>query len=196
MRLFILSFTLFLSTYAFGQSKKLPFDAIPPAPEAYTACNVLARTIEGLGFRYRWATEELTEEDLNYKFSEGSRTLDETLDHIYGLAETIINAVESKPSIRPLEIDHLTYEERRYKTLFFLLRASQILRKSNDSDIKKMNIVFLRGERKSEFPFWNHLNGPIADALWHTGQVVSSRRASGNPISPRVSVFTGTVRQQ
>jgi len=196
MRFLFVCLSLVMWSSTFAQGKKLPFDVIPEAPATYTACNVLARTIEGLGFRYRWATEDLTEEDLNYQFSEGSRTLDETLDHLYGLAETIINAIESKPSIRPLEIDHLTYEERRYKTLFFLLRASQKLRKANDADIQKMNIIFVRGERQSEFPFWNHLNGPIADALWHTGQVVASRRASGNPLSPRVSVFMGTVRQQ
>jgi len=173
----------------------LPFDEIPPAPETYTACNVLARTVEGLGFRYRWATEDLTTEDLDYQFSESSRKLDETLDHLYGLAETIINAVERKPSVRPLDIGDLSYEDRRLQTLMFLKSAAETLRKSKDSDLSSMNIVFKRGEQESTFPFWNHLNGPIADALWHTGQVVASRRASGNPISGKVSVFMGKVRQ-
>jgi hypothetical protein len=36
---------------------------------------------------------------------------------------------------------------------------------------------------------------PISDALWHCGQVVSLRRASGNPFSSKVSVFTGKVRE-
>ena len=179
---------------SFGQ-EALPFDEIPPAPEEYTACNVMARTIEGLGFRYRWATEDLTESDLKYQFSESSRTLEETIDHIYGLAETIVNAVEFKPSVRPLDIGGMTYEEKRSKTLMFLKTSAEILRKSKDSDLNKMNIVFKRGETESSFPFWNHLNGPIADALWHTGQVVASRRASGNPFSSKVSVFMGRVRQ-
>jgi len=179
---------------SYGQNA-LPFDEIPPAPETYTACNVLARTIEGLGFRYRWATEDLTEEDRKYQFSESSRTLDETLEHLYGLAETIVNAVEHKPSIRPLDIGDMSFDEKRMKTLMFLKTAAEILRKSKDSDLSTMNIVFKRGETESSFPFWNHLNGPIADALWHTGQIVASRRASGNPISSKVSVFMGKVRQ-
>ena len=183
-----------MTSLTYGQDA-LPFDEIPAAPEAYTACNVLARTIEGLGFRYRWATEDLTEEDRKYQFSESSRTLDETIEHIYGLAETIINAVDHKPSIRPLDIGDMTYEEKRLKTLMFLKSAAEILRKSKDSDLSKMNIVFKRGETESSFPFWNHLNGPIADAIWHTGQVVASRRASGNPFSSKVSVFMGKVRQ-
>lgn len=185
---------MLLTSISYGQDA-LPFDEIPPAPETYTACNVLARTIEGLGFRYRWATEDLTEEDRSYRFSEGSRTLDETLEHLYGLAETVINAVERKPSIRPLDIGDMSFDEKRMKTLMFLKSAAEILRKSKDSDLSTMNIVFKRGETESTFPFWNHLNGPIADALWHTGQIVASRRASGNPISSKVSVFMGNVRQ-
>ena len=41
------------------------------------------------------------------------------------------------------------------------------------------------------FPFWNMINGPISDAIWHSGQVVANRRASGNPINPKVNVFIG-----
>jgi hypothetical protein len=42
-----------------------------------------------------------------------------------------------------------------------------------------------------EFPFWNQINGPISDALWHCGQVVMNRRASGNPLQLGVNVFVG-----
>jgi len=35
------------------------------------------------------------------------------------------------------------------------------------------------------------LNGPIADALTHVGQVISFRRTSGNPIPKGVNVFMG-----
>ena len=44
-------------------------------------------------------------------------------------------------------------------------------------------------------PFWNQLNGPIEDAVWHSGQIVVFRRASGNPISKKISVSTGKVRE-
>ena len=56
-------------------------------------------------------------------------------------------------------------------------------------------MVFLGNSGTSEFPFWNLINGPIADAIWHTGQVVTLRRASGNPFNSQVSVLQGKLRE-
>ncbi len=39
-------------------------------------------------------------------------------------------------------------------------------------------------------------SGPIADALWHTGQIVSFRRSSGNPIPKGVNMLTGERSEQ
>jgi hypothetical protein len=39
-------------------------------------------------------------------------------------------------------------------------------------------------------PFWHVINGPIADALTHVGQVNSFRRLAGNP-TPKANVFLG-----
>ena len=54
-----------------------------------------------------------------------------------------------------------------------------------------MPIRFKMGDDDLDFPFWNAINGPVADALSHVGQVVSYRRAAGNPIDPQVNVFLG-----
>ena len=75
-----------------------------------------------------------------------------------------------------------------------LKEASDILKASDPAEMEQFNLVFQRGEKQSVSPFWNLLNGPLADALWHTGQVVAFRRASGNPIDGRVSVFQGKLR--
>jgi hypothetical protein len=40
-------------------------------------------------------------------------------------------------------------------------------------------------------PFWHLINGPMADALTHTGQISSFRRLAGNP-APRSHPFTCT----
>ena len=64
---------------------------IPEAPEAYSAATVAARMVEGLGFRFYWATEGLRPEDLAYKPSEEARTTEETINHIYGLSRTRIS---------------------------------------------------------------------------------------------------------
>jgi len=63
----------------------LPYFQIPDYPESYSAYTVAARVIDGLGFRYYWATEGLTEKDLVYRPSEEARSMLETIDHIQNL---------------------------------------------------------------------------------------------------------------
>ena len=170
----------------------LPYYEIPDYPETYMAGTVAARMVDGLGFRYYWATEGLRAEDLDYKPSSEGRTNGETIDHIYGLSKVIVNATLQKPNVRPEE-PNMSFEEKRKQTLINIKTAADILR--NSDDLNKFNIVFERENGTSEFPFWNNLNGPIADALWHCGQVVLLRRASGNPFNSKASVFIGKVRE-
>lgn len=168
--------------------EKLPYYEIPEHSEVYTAGTVAARMVDGLGFRYYWATEGLRDEDLAYKPSEEARTTSETIDHIYGLTKVIVNSTLKKTNSR-VEESEMTFAEKRKKTLENIKTAAEILRASKD--ISEFKIVF--GE--NEFPFWNQLNGPIADALWHCGQVISFRRSSGNPYNSKASVFSGKVRE-
>lgn len=194
--------TCLISVVAFGtghtqtsDNMKLPYYEIPDYPESYSATTVTARLVDGLGFRYYWATEGLRPEDLAYKPSETGRTCLETLDHIYGLTTTLLNAVKKQPNDRSVPRPELDYAEMREATLMNIKMASDILRESDDSEMEDMDLVFKRGTTSSEFPFWNMLNGPLADAMWHTGQIVVLRRASGNPFNSRVSVFQGRLRQ-
>jgi hypothetical protein len=46
---------------------ELPYYEIPDYPESYTAGAVAARMLDGLGFRYYWATEGLRDEDLVFR---------------------------------------------------------------------------------------------------------------------------------
>jgi hypothetical protein len=54
-----------------------------------------------------------------------------------------------------------------------------------------MSIIFDRKGKISNFPIWNLMNGPLEDAIYHTGQIVSFRRTAGNPIPKGVNVFLG-----
>ena len=174
---------------------QLPYYEIPAYPEAYEAETIAARMIDGLGYRYFWATKDLREEDLNYKPSEDSRTAKETLDHIYGLSEVVKNGALNKPNIRPAQQTEMSFEEKRKATLENIKAASDFLRTAAKGTTAKSKVIFQRGEQTSEFPFWNLLNGPLADAIYHVGQIVAYRRASGNPMDSRVSVFSGKTRE-
>ena len=171
------------------QKSDLPYYQIPDYPEEYNANNVAARMLDGLGYRYYWATEGLREEDLAYRPSEDSRTTGETLQHIYGLSRTIMTAPQSKVNTYPRE--DLTFEETRKRTLENIQLASRLLKEGKEGDMDNYKMIFQRGDNTTEYPFWNMINGPIADAIYHTGQVVAYRRASGNPIPPGVRVLTG-----
>ena len=185
---------LLMGVFVFSQNptvNTLPYAEIPEAPETYTAGTVVARMIDGLGFRYYWATEGLRDEDLKFKPSEEGRTTAETIDHIYGLSKVIVNAALKKENVREDE-GVMDFSEKRKKTLSNIKTAADIMRTAED--LTEYKLIFVRGDNTSEFPFWNNINGPIADALWHCGQVVSHRRTSGNPFNSNVSVFSGKVR--
>jgi len=171
----------------------LPYYEVPQNPEKYTAGTVAARMVDGLGFRYRWATENLRAEDLNYKPSDGARTTLETIDHILGLSRVIVNATLKTPTDLTNEKALLSYKEKRNETLENFKRASQILMEA--ANVEDFKIQFISGSGKSEYPFWNNINGPIADAIWHAGQVASFRRASGNPISAKVKFLEGKIKE-
>ncbi|XOV94814.1 MAG: hypothetical protein ACFHWX_08930 [Bacteroidota bacterium] len=171
-----------------GQTKNdLPFRQIPDYPEIYTPATVIARMIDGLGFRYYWATEGLKEKDLEYRPSDEARTSEETIDHILSLCLAASNTI--KETSTKVDISAMGFDEKRRLTLETLKKASDLLHQNPDMDLESK--IFKTG--KLEFPFWNIINGQLSDALWHVGQVVSFRRSSGNPINPNVSVFSGVL---
>lgn len=175
-------------------NEKLPYEQIPDYPESYTAGAVAARMIDGLGFRYYWATEGLRQEDLDYKPSENGRACKETIEHIFSLSNVIINATTNTINDRTNTVkEDLSFDEKRKKTLLNFQKAADILRR--ETDLTAFTLQFKSQYGSSEYPFWNNINGPIADAIWHTGQVVLMRRASGNPFNSKVSVFNGKLRK-
>ncbi len=194
MNKLILPFFLFAFALH-SQDMKLPYHQIPDYPTDYSAGNVAARMIDGLGYRFYWATEGLTTEDLNYKPSDDGRTMLETLQHLYGLSLTIVNAPQNKPNIRPMDFTLFSYEELREKTLVNLEKASALTNGKTAEELNGFKVIFQRGENQSEFPYWNMLNGPIADAIYHTGQLVVLRRTSGNPVNSGMNVFIGKTKE-
>ncbi len=175
-------------------AQDLPYREIPAAPENYTAGGIASRMVDGLGFRFYWATESLKADDLTFKPGPDTRTSEQTIAHIYAMSFMILNATKKTPNVSGQDVK-LPFADMRKKTLENFKDASDRLRKSSDKELLEFEAVFTRSNDTVKYPFWNMINGPIADCLWHVGQIVTFRRSSGNPFSEKVSVFTGTVRQ-
>ncbi len=190
MKIILIILSLAISSGTLAQQKPYYY-TIPDTPTTYTAATVVARLVDGLGFRYFWATEGLTEKDLNYKPSADARTTLETLEHINGLVEILVNTVNKKSTTFGNPAVKISFAQLRDKTLKNIQTASELLKKS-DTKLESLDMIFERASNKTEYPFWNLINGPISDALWHVGQVVSFRRGSGNPLPKGVNVLTGT----
>ncbi|WP_439132610.1 hypothetical protein [Polaribacter sp.] len=177
-------FAIIASIFTMNAQDTLPYYQIPDPPKEFTAGTTASRMVDGLGFRYYWATEGLGEKDLAFRPNNEARTTLQTINHILGLSQVLVNATLQKENgTQPLE---MTFAEKRKKTLENFQQASTILKTSKD--VSQYKLVF----GSTELPFWNAINGPIADAIWHVGQIVSFRRSSGNPLPKGVNVLRGT----
>lgn len=193
----ILFIYLISVTASFAQSNTgtLPYRELPEPPALYNSGTVASRLLDGLGFRFYWATEGLRESDLSFKPGDDTRTSLETIKHIFGMSYIILNVAEKKSTHFPQPDEKLSFEQIREITLRNIQKASAIIANANLDDLAQHPMIFESNSGNAEYPFWNLVNGPISDCLWHVGQVVTFRRSSGNPFSSKVSVLSGQVRE-
>ena len=168
-----------------NETDDLPYTRIPEPPKEMSAASVIIRLIDGIGFRYRWATEGLREEDMRFRPCATSMTIQELLAHIQGL----LNISESFITGKKLEkVQPENLVERRISTLKAVSRTRKALTKIDDGFLAERKYKIPWASR--EFPVWNLINGPISDALTHIGQIASWRRLNDNPIY-KANVFLG-----
>ena len=184
---------LLLPLFTNAQTKEemeTPYKSIGDYPKEITSGNIISRLIDGLGYRYYWASENLSESDLDFKPDESARSCRETIEHIYDLSNSILKVHKGEALSRGKNQD-FNYEDLRRKTLINLQEASKIASSLNNEQIEKLEVKF---GSNSSFPYWNLINGQISDAIYHCGQIVSFRRSSGNPVNPNMNVFMGKNR--
>ena len=75
-------------------------------------------------------------------------------------------------------------------------RVSALLNGQDGEGLEALQARFQLGDEEHTFPFWNTVNGTMSDAIYHVGQVVSFRRASGNPVDPTVQVYLGAKLEE
>ena len=75
----------------------------------------------------------------------------------------------------------------RSNTLLLCRELSGRFARATDREVSQLTVRTSHGEA---FPFWYLVNGPLADALTHIGQVNSWRRMAGKPVPP-ADLFRG-----
>ena len=167
------------------KNQELPFDDISKTPNDLTATNTLLRMVEGLAFRYRWATENLSEENIKFKPHPTSMSVEEVNAHIFDLVDSTNRVFggekQNKDSLN-------SFHKLRIKSLNILADLSERLKEMSDEDLSE-----IEKNTSRKLPFWYWINGPLADALTHVGQITSWRRIAGNPQLKGINVFIGTI---
>lgn len=158
-------------------TEELPYYLIPDPPNTVSGVTVLIRMIDGFGFRFRWATEGLGEYDYSFRPDAQCMSIKELIEHIWGLVNWIILSLTGIREHRPDDINQV-----RIAILDMLVELKKTLLSISDSELKNARIY--------DQSFWHFINGPVADALTHVGQINAFRRLAGNP-PPDVNVFTG-----
>lgn len=148
-----------------------------------TATTILVRLVDGLGFRYYWATEGLHDKDYEYQPSPDSMSMRQLLGHIHGLVNWVLLSLGEDTQLPP-EAPGL--QDIRGITLDKISRIRGRLLETSPEQLASIRIR----TRRVDYPFWNVINGPLSDALTHVGQVNSWRRLNGNPV-PAHNVFLG-----
>lgn len=157
------------------------FEALDEAPSSIEARTVMIRLIDGILFRFYHATEELTDSDYTFRPAEDCMRMNELLFHIEKLTYWVLNSFTQKPI--PLDFPMSTFSEMRLSILKTLKNIKSELSSISDSDLSAITI--------RDYPFWNMINGPLADILTHVGQINTYRRLNGNPAQSKKSPFTG-----
>ncbi len=153
------------------------FRSVRAYPERQDANGVVMRLIDGLGYRFYWATQGLTESDYGFSPGGGCQTIGEFTGHVWGLANWV-HANMLGAGDETVKPEHP--EEQRKQTLELLLA---IRKHVGTIDEDALFAIQIRG-----LPFWHVINGPLSDALTHIGQIAAFRRANGNPV-PKHNVF-------
>lgn len=168
---------------------ELPFANIQQTPDDYSSTNVMARFVEALGFRFRWATEGLTFAEHDFRPDPSSMSMRELLEHLYRMAKFVNKNLGGTD---PTDSETHSFEDVRTQTLAVYESIVTNLKSFTQEDFEAHEKS--RMENETNLSFWFMLNGPISDSLTHVGQITTWRRIAGNPQPKGVDVYRGTTK--
>ena len=151
---------------------------IPDFPDHVSGTTVIARMLDGLGFRFFWATEGLRPEDYDFRPAEDVMSIGELSVHIWQLMNWVsTGALKTKQYKTPK-----SGPDAREQALVIISNLKETMLSMSDEELAQLTLMAK--------PFWHIINGPFSDALTHTGQINSFRRLNGNPCAG-ANVFKG-----
>ena len=155
------------------------FRSVRQYPDKEDANGIVMRLIDGLGYRFYWATEGLKTDDYTFSPGSGCQTIGELVGHVWGLVNWIhMHVCPEAPSLsRPEDI-----QDRRDHIFDILYQIRTAVHRMDSPGLLQLTI---EGN-----PFWHIINGPLSDALTHTGQITAFRRLNGNVVQAH-HVFLG-----
>ena len=131
-----------------------PYKELPSPPEKISSGAILARMIDGIGFRYQVATDGLTDNEVNFLPTDGSMNMIELLEHIYKVLFWGYRACDDQLEYRK---DLATYDDYRNETLEICQAFKKKLLTMSDEDLNQISI-FLKRKNKT-FTFWYLIKG-------------------------------------
>jgi hypothetical protein len=162
------------------------FRSLPPGSGNVSGSAVLVRLVEGIGFRFTWATEGLREPDLSFRTTPETMCIAEQAGHVLELVSWVAASAGAIPAGPQKPESPPPFPEVRQRVLEVLALLCARLAEMSDEEIGALHI----GSHAGPVPWPHIVNGPLADALTHIGQIAVLRRASGNPV-PKANVFLG-----
>jgi hypothetical protein len=146
----------------------IPYESVDRYPGKITGTSIIIRMLDGLGYRFRYATETLNQEDYQFSPGQGCKTIGEIVEHIWGLVNWVCQSIFEAKETRPKDI-----ESQRIHILELITKLRTYFESIDDMELANIKI--------HKLPFWHIINGPLSDALTHTGQINTFRRLAGNP---------------
>ncbi len=153
------------------------FSSIEEVPEEISTVNVICRMLDGLGFRFYWVTEGMTKEQYYFKPDYEYHGISELVSHIWDLVNWMHTGLFDEEVERPESII-----DQRNHILEIIEKLRDRFQNMSPEDLDNVSLNGL--------PFWNLINGPIADALSHVGEISVLRSLAGYP-NKKAQFFSG-----
>lgn len=165
------------------------FATLTKPAEPYLPGSLLSILVDGLAYRYYWATQAIRRSDMNFKATADARSIEELMAHILDLSEGVRNTIQGQVIQGQLQREKQSYTQVRNRTFENLKLISQFLLGKQNTELSSVNLALDLGDRMEVYGLEAILVGPLTDMGYHIGQIVYLRRCAGNPIARGVNPF-------